>query len=41
MKCPMKEVQVCKVRILKWLFEGSALVNAVLLGILVIIDQGV
>ena len=41
MKCPMKEVQVCKVRILKRLFESSALVNTVLLGILVIIDQGV
>ena len=41
MKCPMKEIQVCKVRILKRLFESSALVNTVLLGILIIIDQGV
>ena len=41
MKCPMKEIQVCKVRILKRLFESSVLVNTVLLGILIIIDQGV
>ena len=41
MKCPMKEIQVCKVRILKRLYERSALVNTVLLGILIIIDQGV
>ena len=41
MKCPLKEIQVCKVRILKRLFESSALVNTVLLGILIIIDQGV
>ena len=41
MKCPMKEIQVCKVRILKQLYKGSVLVNTVLLGILVIIDQGI